>query len=123
MTELIAALVKQKKTLEEQAQVVMNELVRDKEKDFEERWGAFLNLANADLLPQESYGDGYVDELDANYTMYDNFYCERYQTMYYSDMWDTVQDKVHRGNVTQASADAWREAVMLDGHGSFRYDW
>ena len=81
-------------------------------------------MANADLLEQERYGDGFVEYLNEGFTLYDDFYIDRYETKYYSAMWDRVEKElIPTGKVTQEKADEWREKVMEAGDGSFRYDW
>lgn len=128
MTNLASEIQKLKET---KAEVANNfaEYIKDKEIPLETRWTAFIE--NGDILPVELYGDGYLDWLSDNMTMYDDFYVDRGQTYLYSDMWERLTEILYDGaknmiaenNITQETVDEWREKVLASGYGGFEYDW
>lgn len=97
---------------------------QDKTKPLEERWALFEECSAAGLLGKATYGDGFIDTLNRNGTLYDDFYIERYQTVDYTDMYKRIlEDEDEEDEYPQEAIDAWREAVLASGKGSFTYDW
>lgn len=88
-----------------------------------ERWANYVALQEAGLLKTRLYGDGLVEELVANATLYDDFHVDRHQTCTYREMYD-LRDHPKRANWKW---DEWREKVLKNevskGYGSFTYDW
>jgi hypothetical protein len=93
----------------------------DKNISLEERWQAFEAVAQ--FLPEESYGDGNIDALDDNLTMYDDFYIDRRETTTYPEMYVRILELAEDREYEQEQIDAWREVVLANGYGSFTYDW
>lgn len=91
--------------------------VSDTNVSLNDRWIAH-KLVN-DILPCESYSDGFIEEIEPGLCMYDDFYVERHETMSYIDMWDRIQEK----DFPEENMNAWREAILKSGYGSFTFDW
>lgn len=93
-------------------------IATDKNIPLNDRWAIFKLVEN--VLPCETYGDGNIDTLDSGACLYDDFYIERHETVEYISMYERIVD---REKYTQDQIDAWREAVLADGNGSFEFDW
>lgn len=99
----------------------ITDLLKNKDFPLEDRWELLLN--SEDLLSTETYGDGEIEILTRDgksVTPYDDFYIEKCQTKYYSDMWETI---IEGEPDAYGNVDEWREAVLARGYGSFIYDW
>lgn len=139
LTKTMAALqgyLDEHKARQEEIKITLK-FLRDFGISIDERWELFINAIP--LLPIESDGDGHVDVLDPEGTLYDHFYTERYQTRTYDAMderivelideinIDTIdpweQQRSARGEQYKLTYNRWREAVMAAGYGGFVYDW
>lgn len=125
--QLIDSINSSKKAAIELGQKMINDPVAP----LTQRWELFVRLVEAGILPEETYGDGFIDELDENATLYDDFNVERHETVTYPGMysrmlkggeWDSV-NKVGTPMYDASMMDAWREKVLAAGYGSFTYDW
>ena len=104
--------------------------LKDKSISLDERWKAFSELDDADLLPNKRYGNGMTNLLRINnsseeITMYDNFFTERGERVSYISMYEMMLGQFGMGdmNITDESLQNWQEAVLAEGYGSFTYDW
>lgn len=97
--------------------------ITDKTIPLEQRWDIFSKSWS--ILPDLSYGHGHIDVLGDSFTLYDDFGLERHQQMEYMWMYETIQEWIAdpENDMTQETADAWREAVLAEGYASFTYDW
>lgn len=96
----------------------VRQVLNDTTIDLNVRWDLF-EQSHA-ILPTESFGDGYVETLSSKFTLYDDFYVDRYQTCDYVDMYEKVTTELE---VDQENIDKWRELVLKSGYGSFEHDW
>lgn len=120
ITEQVTELVKKKNQIDEAVALTLSCLTNPAY-DLEDRWQLYLQIVNNNLLDNiELFGDGFIDTLGGNLTIYDNFYAERYQTVEYFDMWDTILEDEHG---TSETRDEWREKVLASGYSGFKYDW
>ncbi len=92
------------------------EVTRDKSIPIFSRWEIFEKSYS--LLDNKAYGDGFVEILGKNITLYDDFHIDRNQTTSYLDLF---ADIVERGYIE--NLDEWKELVLQSGYGSFTYDW
>lgn len=127
VTENVAALVEARELLKQGLTIIQPQLV-DQTIPLEERWAAYETLVKQDILiNEESYGDGHLDMLGDNLTMYDDFYVERRQTLTYPDMYDTIMDAEgeyqERLVAAQANIAPWQEYVLSRGYSGFCRDW
>lgn len=94
-----------------------------------DRWLAFTKLTENKLFVNyELYGDGFIDTLGSNLTLYDDFYYERCETVEYTSMFEHLMeaDGEYQKKLVEArenNLDAWREAVLASGYSGFKYDW
>lgn len=98
--------------------------MKDNSLPLEERWAIYVELSSAGLLPNESYGDGFLHDLQGTHselTQYDDFNNDRYQTVKFTDMYQTMLESPE--NFEGCNIDGWREKVLEEGYGSFEYDW
>ncbi len=96
----------------------------DKSLSLDERWAIFLQLAEAGVLGHESYGDGYLDDLQGSHnelTQYDDFHNDRHETVSYKDMYERIVENPE--DFEGCDIDAWREKVLEEGCATFDYDW
>jgi len=97
----------------------------------EERWEAYTILVEGKVLTNVyNSGDGFIDKLvsvtNSDYTMYDDFSVERYETISFTDMYDrliNMEDWNEDSIPTQVSLDAWRETVLSSGYAAVKHDW
>lgn len=96
--------------------------LKDKSLSLDDRWTTFLSLdQNGIKMPMNNYGDGFVDHLDDNATMYDDFYVDRYATITYADMYERIMES--DDEKLMKNVDSWRELVLQSGFGGFTHDW
>lgn len=120
--------VEARKMLNEGVQPLLNSL-KTTDLPLEDRWASFTTLVKGDVLTEiESYGDGFIEELDTNMTLYDDFNCERHETMLYTDMYERIMeaDGDYQKKLVAAretNLDAWRERVLACGKAGFTNDW
>lgn len=55
--------------------------------------------------------------------MYDDFGIDRYQKVSYSDMLEKLLNEEFVQKQPDDNINAWKEAVLTAGNGSFEYDW
>jgi hypothetical protein len=121
ITELLA----RKKAIADDVASLLGTLT-DKEIPLDDRWKTFTVLSKADLLPTASYGSGFIEEcFGSKFCIYDDFYVERYQTVKYVDLYDTMTSREVEvtERLTEEMRDKWRERVLVSGFGSFTHDW
>tara|TARA_Y100001001_G_scaffold164642_1_gene197769 strand:- start:2459 stop:2851 length:393 start_codon:yes stop_codon:yes gene_type:complete len=120
--------VEARKMLDEEVEPLLNSL-KTPDLPLVDRWAAYTTLVEGNVLTNiESYGDGFVETLGRNLTLYDDFHCERHETMLYTDMYqhileadgDYQQDLVA---ARETACDAWREKVLASGTAGFKHDW
>lgn len=101
--------------------------LKDTSLPLDERWDAYTQLVNNDILVREmTYGDGFLDVLDKNGSMYDDFNTDRGQTLTFPDMYQMVMDGDEWNEslvAMQPNLPAWQEKVLASGYSSFTYDW
>lgn len=109
-------------------------VLMNKELPLEERWNAYLEIEK--FLPNNSYGEGYIEKLGWE-CVYIGFGIDRYQTRSFSCIYECIQDNLEDmkeypeddkyfdqyRKLTPEQLDAWREAVLESGYGSFTNDW
>lgn len=93
--------------------------LKDTNHTLNERWKVYLKVEN--LLPTSIYGDGFIEKLDTNLTLYDDFYMERHQTCNFSDILEKIEEDGKE--IPLEKLENWKETVLQSGHGSFIYDW
>lgn len=98
-------------------------LLKDTTIDLDERWSVYTDLVTADILTRdELYGDGQIDTL-GDFTLYDDFYVERYETKKFIDMLEVIDEKLDDELITQENFVLWKEKILSNGYASFKYDW
>ena len=104
------------------------EQLKDQSIPLEDRWAAYTALVENDVLVQDDgYGDGFIDELGNNLTLFDDFYMERHESRTFIEMYDIVMEA--EGDYQAALVEAknnlpqWQEKVLASGYASFTYDW
>lgn len=100
--------------------------------DLDSRWYFYDLLVKAGVLREiETYGDGFIETLNENMTLYDDLSYERHETVKYLEMYERIQDNSgdedawneRWKSITQETIDAWREQVLASGFSGFCYDW
>jgi hypothetical protein len=108
-----------KQELDEAVGLVLKQIQNVEGESLDERWKAYVKIH--ELLPAETYGDGFIEDINTRWTIYDDFYIERHETVDYPTMYQRIKDML---GVKQSEAlDMWRERVLATGDGSFTYDW
>lgn len=123
--ERVMEVVALQKRIDEMTKLILDQLkVNDGGLNtLDKRWRAFTIISKQVKMPCKTYGDGFIDILSDNGSLYDDFYIERYQTMDYVNMYESIQEKLEEGEYNQENVDEWREAVLQSGYGSFIHDW
>ena len=121
--KVVAELQAKQAELTRQVKEELTPSLADKNVPLDDRWKMFIRLVTLKLLPEQSYGDGYVEVLGSKYSLYDDFHIERYQTVDYEQMWEWISDSYRGKKFEGAAVDKWREQVLASGYGSFVHDW
>lgn len=120
ITDKVASIQEMQAQIDARVKEVLSEL-KDTSVPLDERWEAFIKISEKVKLPIQSYGDGFVDYLGDNMTLYDDFYIERHQTVKYVDMaeqFDELETEISAENIAE-----WKEKVLQSGYGAFIHDW
>ena len=97
--------------------------LKDTSVNIEDRWKILEDISGKGVLGQDSCGDGFINILDDNGSLYDDFNTDRYVTLTYKHMYETILEKKEEMNYTDDRILAWRESVLASGTDSFIYDW
>ena len=97
----------------------------------EDRWAAFTILVKHNVFVNEQgYGNGLIDGLESvsgsEYTLYDDFGCDRHVSMTYVEMYENLLDKIKWKEdmaPTEQSLRDWKERVLQSGYSGFCHDW
>jgi hypothetical protein len=116
-----------KKVLEDLPTVL--EGLKDTDYPLEHRWDAFVELCkNNVLVNNDTYGDGFIDQLSKTLCIRDDFLMDRHETMTFVSMYERIMEA--DGEWESALIEAretnlakWQEAVLASGYSSFTYDW
>jgi hypothetical protein len=127
VTENVAALVEARTLLNQGLTIIQPQLV-DQSIPLEERWAAYCTLVKQNILVnEESYGDGHIDMLGDNMTMYDDFNVERRETLTYPDMYERIMeaDEQFEERLVKAQYNIipWQEKILASGYSGFCHDW
>lgn len=120
ITDRLEKLIDMKKTVDEGLPEFLT-IITDETLALETRWEIYSTLCKFKILVNdEIYGDGHIDVLGNNLTVYDNFYIERHETFDYVDLLERIEqsDSLPKENLRE-----WKEAVLQGGYSSFTYDW
>lgn len=100
-------------------------MLKDQTIPLDERWTAFQRLMTLAPLKVQSYGDGFVDWLGDNLTLYDDFYIERHETVMYVDFLERITDEYfsEKRPISPENIAEWKEQVLQSGYGGFKFDW
>lgn len=91
--------------------------------DIKDRWAMFERISDKGILGQDCSSDGFILVLDKNGTLYDDFYTDRYGTLFYTDMYEIIQENKEERGYEDSRILAWQEEVLKSGQDSFIYDW
>jgi hypothetical protein len=128
LTDTVSRLIEAVETAKNGLAPILEQL-KDPSIPLDERWKAYTDLVKAGVLDNnEIYGDGFVDTLGENLTLYDDFYVERHETRDFIDMYDHIMesDGDYQKELVAAretNLAAWQEEVLASGYSSFTYDW
>lgn len=98
----------------------------------EDRWAAFTVLVEHNVFVNESryYGDSEISGLESvsggEYTLFDDFHCDRYVTMTFVELYENLQDKIKWNDKMAPTAESlrnWQERVLQNGYSGFCNDW
>lgn len=104
------------------------ELLKDQSLPLDDRWTAYTELVNNSVIVEDgSYGDGYLSELGPNFTQYDDFNNDRYNTVKFLDMYEQIMDAEDDSELGEIRSNGklakWQEKVLASGYATFTYDW
>lgn len=120
ITQKIEGIIVLQQMVDKNVKEVLTSL-KDKSIPLDDRWKAFIEMGEKVKMPIETYGDGFVEILHKNLTMYDDFYIERHQTVKYVDLYEQIEEldtEIPEENIAK-----WKEAVLQSGYGGFIHDW
>lgn len=136
MNEHIVAIKETVKSIIQQmdeARSALHSVLADKTIPLEERWELFCETPK-DMLNEQSY---IVHFSTYDFSWYDDFYCERHQTMYMADLIDNIEyaiedyDENYEYNKgyekffkdKPEKLDELKEEILADALYSFEFDW
>ena len=97
----------------------------DKSVPLEDRWKVF-GAAPSDWKKHDSYIQHFTVEKmlpGGEISWYDDFYVEKYQTVYMFDFLSDCREYSGGEDWTDEIVDAFKEEVLLRNLGSFKFDW
>lgn len=124
---LLEIIERHKKLVEDLEEIL--EGLKDERVPVDVRWSCYRRLVQKTVITDiESDGNGFVDLLDSTgeseILLYNDFWVERHQTVYYTDMYERILDLVEEGKITAESVDVWRAAVLkYPRYAGFVFDW
>jgi hypothetical protein len=126
MLEKISALIAAQAFLRENLPELHGWL-KDTSVPLEDRWQGYTSLVESRLLDNESgCGDGYINVLGPNLTLYDDFNIDRHQSTTFPEMYETItdaDDEFGGDGYDAANIPKWQETVLASGYSGFTYDW
>lgn len=127
LNEIVEKLIEARKLVNEGLAPMLEDL-KNTSIPLDERWGAYTQLVKNDILTSDAiYGDGFIDTLGSNVTLYDDFYVERHQTEKYIDMYDRIMEASTEWEknliAMKPNLPEWQEEVLASGNASFTHDW
>lgn len=128
LNEQVAALIETRKLIETGVEPILTAL-KDKDLSLEKRWETYTLLVKNKLLIREQiYGDGFIDTLGDNMTLYDDFHMERHETRSFIDMYEHIMEadgewQKSLVEAREANLANWQETVLASGYSEFTFDW
>ena len=92
------------------------EFLKDTTKPLEDRWETYLKIE--DTLPINSYYQNIPDMDGREVTYYDDLYCDKYQTIMFSDIIERLEP-----DFSKQSIDSLKELLLKTGNGGCINDW
>lgn len=90
-----------------------------------ERWNAWVMISP--YLPTASYYSNAFSAFGRNFNLYDDLYLERHEVRSWADIDEMLNDELfqeeNKSWLTEGSLNAFKEAVIKEGYGGFKYDW
>ena len=120
----MAELDAKKAEISKQAAEELKLLQQSTDMDLDVRWGMFLQLCP--YLPTKSYYSHALDAFGGNFSLYDDLYVERYETISWPNFTDRVEEMRGIDSPSWATQENWdkvREAAIAEGYGGFANDW
>jgi len=94
-------------------------VIKDKDIPLDDRWAMFDKAES--LLPINTYYIT-IPQVEKNgYEWYDDFYCEKYETVRFVDILERVLDDPKR--FKKIVIRDLMEEILATGHAGFRFDW
>lgn len=120
-------IIEQHKQVQAQLDTALT-VLKDISIPLDQRWDRYTELVQSGAFNRnDPYGDGEIDTLGTNMTLYDDFYIERGETTNFIDMYERVMEAEEEYDevlfAAQANITKWQEAVLASGYSSFTYDW
>jgi hypothetical protein len=117
-TQLILDQYNIAKSTQLQKQDELLKILQNREVPLETRWGLYLKIE--DSLDIDSFYQDlpYMD--GAEITYYDDLYCDRYQTIYFSLMIEALEDSE---KYSKEALDNLKEILLATGNGGCINDW
>lgn len=132
---LLVHLLHEKQTFETEFKA----FIKDKKFPLEERWDLFKFACENNLFVniKSCYPQIKILERTNNFTWYDYFYVEKYQTVYFPQVIQDLSDRLESsldpeneyGNIddcllkSQEEIDELKEEILATGYSGFVYDW
>lgn len=120
ITQTVKGIIVLQQMLDKNVKRVLDAL-KDKAIPLDDRWKAFIEMGEKVKMPIATYGDGFVEILDKNLTMYDDFYVDRHQTVKYVNLYNQIKNLDRE--IPEKNIAKWKEAVLQSGYGGFIHDW
>lgn len=119
--EIVESIRKMRASAEELVKTVL----RDKTQPLDKRWELLVKLSEVGVLPEQAFGDGYIDDV-FGLDPYDDMYMERHQTYNYVEFLQYKLVEAFEEDESELAPEKiaeWKEKVLAAGYGSFTYDW
>ena len=127
-TETVESVLNAKRDLDAFSKSAIDSL-KDKTILLADRWEAYTQLVKANVFVHKDVcGDGFIETLDDNATLYDDFNVDRYCTATFVSMYERMMTADPKWDeqvceYRDRNLEIWQEQVLQSGYTSFTYDW
>jgi len=118
MIEEIKGRIEELQSSIEKVKAEFRAVITNKDIPLDERWDFFVR--SPDILKEHQNWIAHFDiEKETDFSYYDDFYFERYQTIHTSDLVERVEEREKFANYVVPL----KEEILHKNLGGFQYDW
>lgn len=119
LEELLSSYITLSNNTDSLGHSILRHLKKDKTMSLDERWKIYEKLVDQNCNLDVDIWIVSLKSIDEDkYTLYDNFYKDRYATVYFTDMLETIIDEKYDVDINE-----FKEEVLSLELTGFIYDW